>query len=354
MIPQFSIIIPVYNTPVEKIERCINSVCKQSFSNFEVIVVDDGSEKQYAVLLDDIVKVDSRIRIIHKNNEGSSIARNVGIVNAKGSYIGFVDSDDILLPMALQESNDVIIQYEPDIVLGFIQHYIDNGTPINRKIDNNNPKVYCFDSKEEINLFTNHILGYNSSKFIIDDGNIADSPCARFCRSDIVKETLFTAEGYCDDDTVWNLSLFPKCKSFAVVYNVWYLYMLNVFSKTRRFRDNSLYELSFRCKQEYDLVEKNFPDCKNGVYIRIWRLTAVLGRSFLFHTANKMSFHKKYAVFKEFVQAPVYQTMLKNIAFNSENNYLRNILKRSNRFFSLHGPLVFSYLMWMFFVKRNV
>lgn len=357
MKPQFSIIIPVYNTPIDKLERCLDSVINQSFTDFELIIVDDGSKEDYVQLLKKTVnrKNDSRLILIRKKNEGSSVARNYGIETANGKYIGFVDSDDVLLPFALQESKNTIEKYNPDIVLGYIQHYIDDGRiiPIRWNLDENVEIMYL-NTPSEINEFTNHILGFNSKIYNIKNGNIADSPCARFCRADIVKKSLFSAEGYCDDDTVWNLTLFPKCKSFAIVKNVWYLYMLNVFSKTRRFRENSLFELKYRCKQEYDLVDTFFPECKKGVYIRIWRLTAVLGRTFLYHPSNKLNVFKKLSVFRDFVQTPVYQEMLKNITFSDDISILKRIIKNSNKFFLQHRLYFLSYLMWMVFVKRSI
>src|SRR5699024_3819356 len=88
-----SVIIPCYN--VEKyIERCIKSVLFQSFLNFEVIVINDGSTDKTEHLLIELEREDSRIRLINKKNGGLSEARNTGIKIAKGSYITFIDSDD--------------------------------------------------------------------------------------------------------------------------------------------------------------------------------------------------------------------------------------------------------------------
>ena len=93
--PLLSIIVPVYN--VEKyIERCIKSILNQSFTNFELILVDDGSPDNCGKICDEYKKKDSRIKVIHKKNGGLSDARNVGIERAKGEYIAFVDSDDFI------------------------------------------------------------------------------------------------------------------------------------------------------------------------------------------------------------------------------------------------------------------
>ena len=90
-----SIIIPVYK--VEKyLAQCIESVLSQDYSNIEVILVDDGSPDKCGLICDEFAKKDSRITVIHKQNEGLSSARNSGIDIAKGKYISYIDSDDYI------------------------------------------------------------------------------------------------------------------------------------------------------------------------------------------------------------------------------------------------------------------
>ena len=95
MNPKISIIVPVYN--VEKyIHKCINSILDQSLTEFELILVDDGSPDRSGEICDEYSKKDNRIKVIHKSNGGVSSARNIGIDKACGEYIGFVDPDDYI------------------------------------------------------------------------------------------------------------------------------------------------------------------------------------------------------------------------------------------------------------------
>ena len=90
-----SIIIPVYN--VEKyLEECIESVINQTYRNLEIILVDDGSTDKCLETCKEYEKRDNRIKVIHQENAGVSVARNVGIDFSTGQYIGFVDSDDFI------------------------------------------------------------------------------------------------------------------------------------------------------------------------------------------------------------------------------------------------------------------
>ena len=111
-----SVIVPVYNIK-EHIGRCVDSILAQTWENLEVLLVDDGSTDGTGELLDEIQKKDGRIRVFHKKNGGSSSARNLGIREAKGAYLGFVDSDDYIesfmyerMYQALKESGMMIAQ----------------------------------------------------------------------------------------------------------------------------------------------------------------------------------------------------------------------------------------------------
>jgi len=93
--PLISIIVPIYK--VEKyIAQCINSIIKQSYENIEIILIDDGSPDNSGLIADGYSKKDNRIKVIHTENRGVSAARNLGIEEARGEYIVFIDSDDYL------------------------------------------------------------------------------------------------------------------------------------------------------------------------------------------------------------------------------------------------------------------
>ena len=93
--PLISFIVPVYNCE-NYIERCINSILNQEYNNIEVIIIDDGSTDQSKKIVDNFEKIDKRIKVIHQQNSGVSVARNVGIDKANGKFITFIDSDDFI------------------------------------------------------------------------------------------------------------------------------------------------------------------------------------------------------------------------------------------------------------------
>lgn len=91
--PKISIVVPVYNAE-KSISRCIDSILSQTFSDFELLLINDGSKDKSGVICDDYSEKDKRVRVFHKENGGVSSARNVGLDKAKGEYLCFCDSDD--------------------------------------------------------------------------------------------------------------------------------------------------------------------------------------------------------------------------------------------------------------------
>ena len=117
--PKVSVIVPVYNTE-KYLEQCITSITSQTLREIEIIIVDDGSQEECAVLCDSLAKTDDRIRVIHKENAGPGFARNTGIEAANGEYIGFVDSDDYIKPQMYDTLYNAALKNNADLVVAGI------------------------------------------------------------------------------------------------------------------------------------------------------------------------------------------------------------------------------------------
>ncbi|MBQ9880329.1 MAG: glycosyltransferase family 2 protein [Clostridia bacterium] len=125
---EFSVIVPVYNSE-KYLQECVGSVLEQSFGDFEMIIVDDGSGADCAAACDDIAKLSSDIRVIHRKNAGQLYARLAGVDAAKGEYCVFLDADDTLLPDCLKTLSEAAKRHrKPDmLVYGF--YYDAEGSP---------------------------------------------------------------------------------------------------------------------------------------------------------------------------------------------------------------------------------
>ena len=109
--PKISVIVPVYNTE-KYLRRCVDSILAQTFTDFELLLIDDGSSDRSGVICDEYALKDSRIRVFHKKNGGVSSARNLGLDNATGEWITFVDSDDWISLNLLQNLDQIVLNYE--------------------------------------------------------------------------------------------------------------------------------------------------------------------------------------------------------------------------------------------------
>lgn len=117
MQPRFSIIIPVYNVETY-LHECIESIQSQKYSDYEILLIDDGSTDSSGTMCDMLALENPHIQVVHKKNGGISSARNVGIQLATGLYYMFVDSDDTLQPDCLSEIATIIDATQCDVVMG--------------------------------------------------------------------------------------------------------------------------------------------------------------------------------------------------------------------------------------------
>jgi glycosyltransferase involved in cell wall biosynthesis len=168
--PVISVIVPVYNAE-EVLHYCIDSIINQTYKEFELILVDDGSKDNSGKICDEYAEKDSRIKVVHKQNEGVSVARNTGITRATGKYICFVDSDDYLDEDYLEE---LIIAEEkyPDcdnIWCGFktVQDY--NGSVTQKVVSGEDGDISFYTVKDIMTLHAQWLDAMPWNKLFIRD-----------------------------------------------------------------------------------------------------------------------------------------------------------------------------------------
>ena len=124
-----SVIVPIYR--VEKfLPQCIESVLNQTFTDFELILVDDGSPDRCPAICDEAAERDARVRVIHQANQGLSAARNAGIEAARGAWLRFVDSDDYIAPQFYEKLYQTAQRTDADCVMCSVQNVDESGKPI--------------------------------------------------------------------------------------------------------------------------------------------------------------------------------------------------------------------------------
>lgn len=140
---EISVIVPVYNAE-KYLHCCIDSILAQTFTNFELLLINDGSKDRSGVICDEYAKKDNRIRVFHKENGGVSSARNLGIEKALGTWISFVDSDDWIEPNMLEEVLQNAINNNAELVFVDLMYHFASETKVY--------KTYRWKGKPQLSL----------------------------------------------------------------------------------------------------------------------------------------------------------------------------------------------------------
>lgn len=234
-----SIIIPCYNVEKKLIERCLSSINSQTYTDYEVILVDDGSEPAYREILDEIKYSCNNLKIYHQDNQGVSAARNNGLKDAQGEYIVFVDADDYLIPDYLNEALKVAEEYNAEVIIGL------NSTTYSDEIEDKDHfsgttiSVYLNEETEQLNKLMLGKVRYYSKNTYLGQG-----PWNRMVRRELACNTPFDESLSIGEDIVWNLQLLQNAKQVCLVDHVWYMYYKNPTSSSRKYRAKAVEESS--------------------------------------------------------------------------------------------------------------
>ena len=257
--PLFSIIIPVYNNSRAELERCLKSVQTQTFKDFEVIVLDDGSNPICHQEIDELTANMTNCRTIHKKNEGVSATRNQGIRLAKGKYIAFADADDMLPGYFLADAESALRQKDYDFVYVFV-------LPIKSLVEFKAvkeeifaiemiPKVATTLSEQDKRQLYCHMFDLLGNKFKKEGCFINRGPVARIVRKSIAESCPFDTALSLGEDAVWNLSLLKIAKIIGVVDTIWYLYFRHEGSASQKFDDSYKNKCSLMLSKLWEMAD---------------------------------------------------------------------------------------------------
>lgn len=235
---RYSLIVPVYNIKKEYIDDCISSLVAQTFENFEIIIVDDGSDNGCSAWCDEWVEKSDKIRTIHQKNAGVSTARNTGIINSGGEYVIFVDPDDWVDTDMLEKIEQVRLKNDFDILIhSFSYEYI------NSSINENNDPVGTIKILSEIQkreMLKNLIDVEKKTEYHAYKGKIFGSVWAKCYKKEFIlsHRIAFQKNLKKAQDTVFNLWAINAAEKI-IVYNVpLYRYRMVKSSVTHRYNSN--------------------------------------------------------------------------------------------------------------------
>lgn len=248
-----SIIVPVYNVE-NYLERCLDSLINQSLKEIEIILIDDGSKDNSPKICDMYAERDSRIRVIHKQNQGLGMARNTGLDVAKGEYVVFVDSDDFVSTDAYEEMYNRIKIDGADMLMANYYQY----NTLNNTIEEVKAISYSrIVELTEIKKIACQIVGVNPREKELDD--IGMSVWKNMYSRDVLEKNdiRFCSERkFVSEDAIFHLMAVPKMKKISMMTESYYYYCQNgTESLSATFRESKFEEYKILYQKESELLE---------------------------------------------------------------------------------------------------
>lgn len=250
------IIIPIYNTPIEDLERCFKSIVMQTYSNYKVYLIDDGSNNITKEYLDNCVNDNNNFTVKHINNSGVSNARNIGIEISNSPYITFVDGDDTLESDFLEEALNILEENNLDIIIGGYRE-IKDGSTIRERLSY--PGIHIYDNNK-INFISKLISGKTNDY----NKEIADCPTGRIYtrlfRRDSIGKLRFNTNIKISEDTLFMIDYAFKAKRIGIVDRIWYNYYINSYSISNRTNIDTLKE---NINDFIEIIENRYKEEEN-------------------------------------------------------------------------------------------
>lgn len=229
-----SVVIPVYNVS-KYLDRCLQSVVNQTYTNLEIILVDDGSTDSCPAMCDEWARRDRRISVIHKKNAGLGMARNTGIEHATGQYICFFDSDDYIELTTIEHAVRLAEEEQSDIVVFGMSVVNGKGNLIRRRIPITEQS--CFRGAEVLETFLPSLLQYAPPAAKVK--NLCLSVCSCLFSMELIRRSKwrFVSEREIISEDVYSLlGLCKHVKNVAVLSEALYYYCENDTSLTHSYR----------------------------------------------------------------------------------------------------------------------
>lgn len=251
-LPLISVIVPIYKVE-PYFDKCISSIVNQTYTNLEIILVDDGSPDQCPQMCDAWAEKDARIRVIHKENGGLSDARNAGMAVATGELMTFVDSDDWIDPDMYKHLYQRMVEDYSDIAACGVQMVWEDGTP---------PRI--------LTRMGNHVLSKEEAmQAIIEESWLKQPVWYKLYKTNLIKDILFPVGKY-HEDVFWSYQAVDRANKISVSDHIGYYYLQ---------RNGSIMGEGYSLKrldaieakvQRHAYIKENFPMLENLSAKDLW------------------------------------------------------------------------------------
>lgn len=302
MNPIVSVIIPVYNSQ-KCIESCINSILSQTLKEIEIIAINDGSTDDSYKILKKLLEKDCRIRLINQENRGVSAARNRGLEEARGEFIGFVDADDYIDKTMYEKMYEKAKKFKSDIVICNVSD-VSNGS---RKVSLNlNEGVIDIESSKE-------------SKFLRDEYfRLGSAVWHKIFRTSLIKENKIKFINYSEvasEDTLFNYEAMLKAKRLYCIDEALYDYKIseNSLTKSKSAKENMIKRCINTVNIMSDFLSKNKIKDENFIhYMTYWEFINALSY------VNELKVKPLVNSIKEYSKISTFNKSIKKVALSSQ------------------------------------
>ena len=235
---KISVIVQVYNAE-KYLDSCIQSVLKQTYPNWELILIDDGSKDESGAIADRYKQTENRIQVVHQQNAGVSAARNQGLDMATGDYIVFLDADDELTTDCLNKLLKNAVENHADIVAGKCSS--------DRNLTNPSGEITVWRGEEAL-------------KNALMDNPFTYSACAKLFHRECIGNTRFVPEIKINEDSYFIFQLLTKKTTFVGIEDEIYVYKENPDSASRAVFSDKFFDILRVADLKFKKIQEDFPD----------------------------------------------------------------------------------------------
>lgn len=225
MIDLVSLIIPVYNTPKKYLDRCLNSIRCQSYTSYEIIIIDDGSNKETFLYLDRLQQDIENAQVVHQLSLGVSAARNIGVQKAHGKYIAFIDSDDTIEPEFIQNAVKYLQENSLDVVIGGFRYIYSNGKKTDFYFNPNfSKKIEIYTGMDKSSLIAMTL----EAKSVLQIPEFSKFKMGSVCQCLFdrkkISTIVFPENIIMSEDRMFCVKVFKEADRIGITNEVWYNY----------------------------------------------------------------------------------------------------------------------------------
>lgn len=312
-----SIVVPIYNAE-RYISNCISSILKQTYTNIEVILVNDGSQDNSLYICEQFKKIDNRIIILNKKNGGVSSARNEGIKIAKGDYLQFVDSDDTLELNFVENLVDNIKFWDAELVICGYNIVENNNKSYVEKNSNVYDNTIAFTREDFIENFGAMLLDYKKMSLGTPWNKL-------FLRKIIVENNIeFPEHIHYGEDLLFNLQYFAYCNKLIYIKKKLYNYFsVNNQSLEAKFKPDLFQNQLYLYKKiKRFLIDNNKYSGNNIINLTVYyayRIPFIINN--LFHIDSKLDQNEKIRIIQEIVNVEEVKDCILNSCVSFDGDY---------------------------------